>query len=70
VAANVARPPARATRPAGDVPVGGQRQTTGANALTSWNIHYNYRRPHTAVGNRPPTTRLHTTVAKVMTAND
>ncbi|MFI6448027.1 IS481 family transposase [Kitasatospora sp. NPDC050543] len=26
-------------------------------ALSVWNIHYNYHRPHTAVGNQPPATR-------------
>jgi transposase InsO family protein len=39
------------------------------SALTSWNIHYNYHRPHTAIGNQPPATRLHTTVTNVQTAN-
>jgi transposase InsO family protein len=29
-----------------------------ANALQIWNLHYNYHRPHTAVGNQPPVTRL------------
>lgn len=37
-----------------------------SDALAVWNIHYNYHRPHTAVGNRPPATRLHTGVTNVM----
>ncbi len=32
------------------------------DALAVWNIHYNYHRPHTAAGNQPPATRLHTGV--------
>ncbi|MGW4529303.1 IS481 family transposase, partial [Amycolatopsis sp. NPDC004378] len=35
-------------------------------ALAVWNIHYNYHRPHTAAGNRPPVTRLHAGVTNVM----
>lgn len=35
-------------------------------ALAVWNIHYNYHRPHTAAGNQPPVTRLHTGVTNVM----
>jgi transposase InsO family protein len=35
-------------------------------ALTVWNVHYNYHRPHTATGNQPPATRLHTGVTNVM----
>ncbi|MCX4093603.1 IS481 family transposase [Nocardia sp. alder85J] len=34
-------------------------------ALQIWNIHYNYHRPHSATGNRPPATRLHTGVTNV-----
>ena len=37
-----------------------------AEALSVWNIHYNYHRPHTAVGNRPPATKAHTAVTNVM----
>lgn len=37
-----------------------------AAALEVWNIHYNYHRPHTAAGNRPPATRLRTGVTNVM----
>ncbi|WP_374065117.1 IS481 family transposase [Actinokineospora auranticolor] len=36
------------------------------DALTVWNVHYNYHRPHTAAGNQPPATRLHTGVTNVM----
>jgi transposase InsO family protein len=35
------------------------------DALTVWNIHYNYHRPHTAAGNQPPATRLHTGVTNL-----
>src|SRR5690606_31644813 len=37
-----------------------------SQALQIWNIHYNYHRPHTAAGNRPPASRLHTGVTNVM----
>jgi transposase InsO family protein len=36
-----------------------------AEALKVWNIHYNYHRPHTTAGNRPPATRLRTRVTNV-----
>ncbi|GAA3432274.1 IS481 family transposase [Kutzneria kofuensis] len=35
-------------------------------ALTVWNIHYNYHRPHTAAGDQPPASRLRTRVTNVM----
>jgi transposase InsO family protein len=35
-------------------------------ALHVWNVHYNYHRPHTAAGNQPPASRLHTGVTNVM----
>jgi transposase InsO family protein len=35
-------------------------------ALAIWNIHYNYHRPHTAAGDQPPASRLHTGVTNVM----
>ncbi|WP_051164681.1 IS481 family transposase, partial [Nocardia testacea] len=35
-------------------------------ALGIWNIHYNYHRPHSAAGNRPPASRLRTGVTNVM----
>jgi transposase InsO family protein len=37
-----------------------------AQALAVWNIHYNYHRPHTAVGNRPPATKARNRVTNVM----
>ncbi|APE36427.1 IS481 family transposase [Nocardia mangyaensis] len=37
-----------------------------SQALQVWNIHYNYHRPHTAAGNRPPVIRLHAGVTNVM----
>ena len=40
-----------------------------AAAITTWNIHYNYHRAHTAIGNRPPAARLHQAVTNVMTQN-
>jgi Integrase core domain len=39
-----------------------------SEALTVWNIHYNYHRPHTAAGDQPPATRLRTGVTNVMTS--
>jgi hypothetical protein len=46
--------------------------TTGAErvaAITIWNIHYNYDRPHTAAGDRPPASRLHARVTNVTSQN-
>jgi transposase InsO family protein len=40
-----------------------------AAAITVWNIHYNYHRCHTAVGDRPPASRLHAGVTNVMAQN-
>lgn len=34
-------------------------------ALAVWNIHYNYHRPHSAAGGRPPASRLTTGVTNV-----
>ncbi|GAG30348.1 unnamed protein product, partial [marine sediment metagenome] len=34
-------------------------------ALAVWNIHYNYHRPHSAAGGRPPASRLHTGVTNL-----
>jgi transposase InsO family protein len=34
-------------------------------ALEVWNIHYNYHRPHSAAGGRPPASRLKTGVTNV-----
>jgi Integrase core domain len=35
-----------------------------STAIAVWNIHYNYHRPHTAAGGRPPA-RLKTGVTNV-----
>ncbi|MFI6026562.1 IS481 family transposase [Amycolatopsis magusensis] len=40
-----------------------QQRTT---ALHVWNVHYSYHRPHTAAGDQPPASRLHTGVTNVM----
>ena len=40
-----------------------------AAAIKVWNIHYNYHRAHTAVGNQPPASRLHAGVTNVMSQN-
>ena len=40
-----------------------------AAAITVWNVHYNYHRPHTAAGDQPPASRLHTRVTNVMSQN-
>ncbi|MGY6760547.1 integrase core domain-containing protein, partial [Klenkia terrae] len=40
-----------------------------ARAIAVWTVHYNYHRPHTAAGNRPPASRLHAGVTNVMTSN-
>lgn len=37
-----------------------------SDALELWNIHFNYHRPHTAAGYRPPASRLHDGVTNVM----
>ena len=34
-------------------------------AIAIWNIHYNYHRPHSAAGGRPPASRLNTGVTNV-----
>ncbi len=44
--------------------------TQRAAALSVWTVHYNYHRPHTAAGNRPPASRLHAGVINVMTRNN
>ncbi|PFG33040.1 IS481 family transposase [Sanguibacter antarcticus] len=44
-------------------------ETQRANAITVWNIHYNYHRPHTAIGDRPPASRMPARVTNVMTQN-
>jgi transposase InsO family protein len=40
-----------------------------AAAIGVWNIHYNYHRAHTAVGDQPPASRLHTAVTNLMSQN-
>lgn len=40
-----------------------------ADAIRTRNIHYNYRGDHTAVGNRPPASRLHAGVTNVTSQN-
>lgn len=45
-------------------------ETQRATALQTWNIHYNYHRPHTACGNQPPASRLHQRVTNLMTSNN
>jgi len=39
-------------------------------AIEVWNIHYNYHRAHTAVGDQPPASRLPTGVTNVMSRNN
>lgn len=36
-----------------------------ADALGVWIVHYNYHRPHSAAGHRPPATRVHARVTNV-----
>lgn len=36
-----------------------------STAIAVWNIHYNYHRPHSAAGNRPPASRLKQGVTNV-----
>lgn len=45
-------------------------ETQRADAITIWNIHYNYHRAHTAIGDQPPASRLHQTITNVMTQNN
>jgi transposase InsO family protein len=40
-----------------------------ADALRTWNIHYNYHRNHTAVGNKPPASRLRAGVTNLTSQN-
>ena len=41
-----------------------------AAAVERWNIHYNYHRDHTAIGDRPPASRLKARVTNVMSQNN
>ena len=45
-------------------------ETERANAVKVWNLHYNYHRAHTAVGNQPPAAKLPTGVTNVMASNN
>ena len=38
-------------------------------AITIWNLHYNYHRAHTALGDQPPASRLRTGVTNVQSQN-
>lgn len=40
-------------------------ETQRTAAIAVWNIHFNYHRPHSAAGNQPPASRLHTGVTNV-----
>lgn len=42
-------------------------ETARRDAISVWNHHYNYHRPHTACADQPPASRLHTGVDNVMT---
>lgn len=39
------------------------------DALDVWNIHYNYHRPHGAIGEKPPAAGLHKGVTNVLASN-
>ncbi len=39
-------------------------------AIATWSIHYNYHRNHTAIGNRPPASRLRACVTNLMNQNN
>jgi transposase InsO family protein len=41
-----------------------------SRAISVWNIHYNYHRPHTAVGDQPPASRLKIGVTNVLPSNN
>ena len=43
-------------------------ETQRAEALKVWNIHFNYRRPHSAAAGQPPASRLATGVTSLMAA--
>jgi transposase len=44
-------------------------ETQRAQAIQIWNIHYNYHRAHTAVGDQPPASRLRHGVTNVLIGN-
>jgi transposase InsO family protein len=37
-----------------------------SEAISTWLVHYNYHRPHTAAGDQPPASRVKTGVTNVM----
>ena len=39
-----------------------------SSALQVWNIHFNYHRPHSAAGGKPPAARLHQGVTNVLSS--
>jgi transposase InsO family protein len=41
------------------------REDDRSTAIAVWKIHYNYHRPHSAAGGRPPASRLKTGVTNV-----
>ncbi len=41
-----------------------------AAAIAVWNVHYNYHRAHTAIGDQPPAARLPADVTNVMSQNN
>ncbi|MEV5542900.1 integrase core domain-containing protein [Saccharopolyspora shandongensis] len=43
-----------------------ERLVKHALALAVWNIHYNYHRPHTALGGQPPAAALEQAVTNVV----
>ena len=44
-------------------------ETQRTEAIRVWNIHYNYHRAHTAIGNQPPASKLPAGVTNLMTQN-
>lgn len=44
-------------------------ETERTKAIGVWNIHYNYHRAHTAIGDQPPASQLRAHVTNVMTQN-
>lgn len=40
-----------------------------AAAIATWNVHYNYQRAHTAVGDQPPASHLRVRVTNAMNQN-
>jgi transposase InsO family protein len=41
-------------------------ETERADALNTWNLHYNYHRPHGAIGGQPPASQLDARVSNVL----